>query len=811
MKNKDQKILINVEDDETRIAFINGPKLENLHIEQTHRSQKVGNIYCGKVIKVQPSFQAAFINYGEARHGFLSLSDINFQVYKPNRQGRGKPSISQVLKPGQKILVQVIKDEIAHKGATLTTNISLAGRFIVYMPDSDRGGVSKKIEDEEQRTRLRHLLKGLGSEDASAIIRTVGVDRSLTELKRDFTNLRRTWNEIKSDHDDQSIPGLLYQEEDAIVRMIRDFYHDDVAEVVIDEPIAFQHVLEFFQAQIPKDQKKLQLYLGEKSLFASYEIEEQIEVLHQNKVPLSSGGSIIITQTEALVAIDVNSGSSAQEKNIESTAFRTNMEAAEEVARQLRLRNMGGLIVVDFIDMDNSKNRLAVEQKMEEELSPDKSKTSVSSISKFGLMELSRQRISAALSLNSTVLTIANRILRKIHDSVIDQKVLQVHLRLPLELATHLLNVKRQRLTQMETDFGVQISITPDLQLGAEEIPEMEITIKEQNGEEKRTSVPISAADMRDEKPARKKGRSNKETDKNDLALYEPEIPENKIFEENVKAVEEADLKSKTEVVENKSGKDQKIEKTNHEKKFQKVQEKTGTSKQEIISDSEKNKKNNQTGKKPTSTEVSNGVLYMSVHEPLVKHESKGNKSSDIEYSLGEITKSEKSIYSSIHLHGEIHTGNNISKNPDETTSKEYFSETNMYSSVHLADKELIEAKELSLKKHAEKSSKSEKYKAKIAKKPTKKTQIKSIKNKSVTDESNGHHEVKKEKTVKSQSESKLNSGTKLKNLKKEGTSAKKAPQKSKKPTSRNKEKINESKSKQVTKPRNKSVKTTKS
>ena len=256
MTNKDQKILINVEDDETRIAFINGLKLENLHIEQTHRSQKVGNIYCGKVIKVQPSFQAAFINYGEARHGFLSLSDINFQVYKPNRQGRGKPSISQVLKPGQKILVQVIKDEIAHKGASLTTNISLAGRFIVYMPDSDRGGVSRKIEDEEQRTRLRHLLKGLGSEDASAIIRTVGVDRSLTELKRDFTNLRRTWNEIKSDHDDQSIPGLIYQEEDSIVRMIRDFYHDDVSEVVIDEPIAFQHALEFFQAHIPKEQKK---------------------------------------------------------------------------------------------------------------------------------------------------------------------------------------------------------------------------------------------------------------------------------------------------------------------------------------------------------------------------------------------------------------------------------------------------------------------------------------------------------------------------------------------------------------------------
>ena len=810
MTNQDQKILINVEDDETRIAFINGSKLENLHIEQTHRSQKVGNIYCGKVVKVQPSFQAAFINYGEARHGFLSLSDINFQVYKPNRQGRGKPSISQILKPGQKILVQVIKDEIAHKGATLTTNISLAGRFIVYMPDSDRGGVSRKIEDEEQRTRLRHLLKGLGSEDASAIIRTVGVDRSLTELKRDFTNLRRTWNEIKSDHDDQSIPGLIYQEEDSIVRMIRDFYHDDVSEVVIDEPIAFQHALEFFQAHIPKEQKKLQLYLGEKSLFASYEIEEQIEVLHQNKVPLSSGGSIIITQTEALVAIDVNSGRSAQEKNIESTAFRTNMEAAEEVPRQLRLRNLGGLIVVDFIDMENSKNRLAVEQKMEEEFAADKSKTSVSSISKFGLMELSRQRISAGLSLNSAVLSVSNRILRKIHDSIIEQKVLQVHLRLPLELATHLLNVKRQRLTQMEIDFGVQISITPDLQLGAEEIPEMEITIKEQNGEENRTSVPISAADMRDEKPARKKGRRKKETDKNDITLSDPGIPDNKIGEEQVNAAEEADLKSKAEVVENKSGKAQKAGKTNLNKKFQNKQEKTETSEQEKISDSEKHKKINLIEKKPASTEVSDGVLFMSVHEPLAKHDSKENKTSDTEHSLGENSKSETSMYSSVHLHGTTYSENIISKDSDETISKENFAETDMYSSVHLADKELIEAKGLSSKEPAEKSSKSEKTKAKAAKKPTKKTQSKSIKNKSAASESNVPDEVKKEKTVKSQSESKLKSGTKSKILKKEGTVAKKAPHKSKKPVSRNKEKVSASKSNQATKPRDKTKNTTK-
>jgi len=516
MTEVDQKILINVEDDETRIALVHGSTLNNLYIEQTHHTQKVGNIYCGKVVKVQPSFQAAFIDYGEERHGFLSLSDINFQVYKPNQKGRGRPSITQILKPGQKVLVQVVKDEIAHKGASLTTNISLAGRFLVFMPDSERGGVSRKIEDEEQRSRLRHLLKGLGGEDSSAIIRTVGVDRSLTELKRDFMILRRTWNEIKDEYEEQSALGLLYQEEIAMVRMIRDYYHENISEVVIDEPVAFQRALEFFQAHMPKDQKKLQLYLGEKSLFSSYDIEGHIEVLHHKQVPLPSGGSLVIMPTEALVAIDVNSGRSTQERNIEATALRTNLEAAEEVAKQLRLRNLGGLIVVDFIDMDNSKNRLSVEKKIEEAMSADKAKTSFGEISKFGLLELSRQRISGSLSRNSVVLTLVNRILRKIHDSAVEQKVLQIHIRLPLEIASHLLNVKRQRLTQMEMDYGIRISITPDTSLGSEEIPEMEVTLREQDGGETRTSVPISASDMRDEKPGGKKGRQKKEVAKKD-------------------------------------------------------------------------------------------------------------------------------------------------------------------------------------------------------------------------------------------------------------------------------------------------------
>jgi len=361
----------------------------------------------------------------------------------------------------------------------------------------------------------------------------------------------------------------------------------------------------------------------------------------------------------------------------------------------------------------------------------------------------------------------------------------------------------------METDFGVQISITPDLQLGAEEIPEMEITIKEQNGEEKRTSVPISAADIRDEKPTKKKGRSKKETDKNDVSLSEPGIPEKNVIEEQVNADEDADLKSKIEVVENKSEKKQKTQKSNLDKKSQNVKEKTGKSTQGVISDSKENKKYNQIGEKPASTEVSDGVLYVSVHEPLAKRDSKGNKSLDTEYSLLENTKSEKSIYSSVHLNGEKNTENNISKYSGETISKEHFTETNMYSSVHFADKELIEANELSSKKPAEKSSNFHKSKSKTDKKSSKNTQIKQIKNKPTADESNARDEVKKGKTVKAQSESKISSDTKSKNLKKEGTVTKKAPLKSKKPTSRNREKVNASKPNPVTKPRNKIVNTT--
>ncbi len=799
MTEVNQKILINVEDDETRIALVHGSTLNNLYIEQTHHTQKVGNIYCGKVVKVQPSFQAAFIDYGEERHGFLSLSDINFQVYKPNQKGRGRPSITQILKPGQKVLVQVVKDEIAHKGASLTTNISLAGRFLVFMPDSERGGVSRKIEDEEQRSRLRHLLKGLGGEDSSAIIRTVGVDRSLTELKRDFMILRRTWNEIKDEYEEQSALGLLYQEENAMVRMIRDYYHENISEVVIDEPVAFQRALEFFQAHMPKDQKKLQLYLGEKSLFSSYDIEGHIEVLHHKQVPLPSGGSLVIMPTEALVAIDVNSGRSTQERNIEATALRTNLEAAEEVAKQLRLRNLGGLIVVDFIDMDISKNRLSVEKKIEEAMSADKAKTSFGEISKFGLLELSRQRISGSLSRNSVVLTLVNRILRKIHDSAVEQKVLQIHIRLPLEIASHLLNVKRQRLTQMELDYGIRISITPDTSLVSEEIPEMEVTLREQDGEETRTSVPISASDMRDEKPGGKKGRQKKEVAKKDSATAAPGSLEMKNKEKQSKQISNDTSKPSSKSKGKSLGTDTSLtqEHPDSGSEVEKDNEKlTATEKQRTP---EVETKQKAVVKKQETKEKTDVELFTSVHEPLEVKVSPIDKKSPQKQIVEKKREPETPTFKSVHLEDKSNS-TKITQRTVNETSKNDVVETPMFSSVHITDTVQSAPKIESIKKDSKSRETSGKTKSDSATKSGKTSQgkPKAI----ITANKKQQTGEKTAKAEKNKLDYNAVSETELKTTPNKVSTTKKVPKISTSYRIKNKEQTSKVKSKQDTKPK---------
>ncbi|MED5434565.1 MAG: Rne/Rng family ribonuclease [SAR324 cluster bacterium] len=809
MSEIDNKILINVEDDEARIALLRGKKLDNLYIEQTHRSQKVGNIYCGKVIKVQPSFQAAFIDYGEERHGFLSLTDINFQVYKPSREGRGRPSIAQLLKPGQKILVQVIKDEIGHKGASLTTNISLAGRFLVFMPDSDRGGVSKKIEDEDQRARLRHLLKGLGSENSSAIIRTVGVDRSLTELKRDYTILRRTWNEIKDEYEEQSTPGLLYQEEDAMLRMIRDYYNDSVTEVVIDEPASFQHALEFFKTHMPAEQKKLQLYLGEKSLFSTYDIEGQIEVLHHQQVPLPSGGSLVIMPTEALVAIDVNSGRSTQERNVEATALRTNLEAAEEVSRQLRLRNLGGLIVVDFIDMENTKNRLAVEQLIEEEMSSDKAKTSFGVISKFGLLELSRQRIASSLSLNSIEITLANRILRKIHDSAIEQKVMQVHIRLPLKLATHLLNVKRQRITQMEMDYGIRISITPDTLLGVEEIPEMEVTLKGQGGGKTRTSVPISASDMRDDKPGRKKGRAKKEQDKKEFDKKDDSVtvkssPEKKTADKQIKSTETPQKTlPKNEVIKSAKETSLKTELPDTTAEAKKGNEESSV--RDPQKTAETYKKLAEISKPSIDKAIKaeeTVVLFKSSHEPVKKQPAPKNKISTPEKLTENKEEPTVTTYTSVHLEDQHNLTEKTKILAVNKTEKENAAETPMFSSVHLGDAEK-KAKQFAAKQDSKAPAAAEKTLTVTEKKSVKSVVRKSTAKKPAAKKTDSSKASVKAQPKKAKVESPEKSGAKSKSAQSKVSAAKKDPVKSTTPKRAEEDKNSSSKSvKKTTKPK---------
>ena len=527
MSTDTQRMLINVEVDETRIALARSGRLENLFIEQDQRAQNVGNIYRGIVTKVQPSFQAAFIDYGQGKNGFLAISDVNQQVYKPNKDNLRRPAINHLLKSGQKVLVQVLKDEIDHKGATLTTNLSLPGRFLVFMPNSDRGGVSKRIEDEEQRNRLKHLLKGLVSEEASAIIRTAGVDRSLSELKRDFMLLRRNWTRIHDAYDKHEKPGLLYREEDAVVRMLRDYFDENTTEVVIDDAEAFQRALEFFQANMPTQQKQLQLYLGERSLFSEHDIEKQIGALNSSRASLPSGGSLVISPTEALVAVDVNSGRSTQERGIEDTALRTNLEAADEVARQLRLRNLGGLIVIDFIDMDQEKNRESVVERVGEALAQDKARWSLGEISKFGLLEMSRQRVASSLSHNDPILSTANRIVRRIQDLAVDYRLHSVKLRLPLELATHLLNQSRRKLSQIEVDYELSVQVLPDFSLSMESLPEMEIVLLDEEQEEERRTLPVLETD---EEPTtgrrRRRSRRRRDSQEGDLAQKKPTAEE---------------------------------------------------------------------------------------------------------------------------------------------------------------------------------------------------------------------------------------------------------------------------------------------
>ena len=467
------KILINaIDPEECRVAKVKADKLEEFYIESAAREITQGNIYKGIIARIEPSLQAVFVDYGAERHGFLQKPEIHSDYYRDNEGGNH--SIEKIVKRGQEVMVQVTKEPFMRKGAMLTTYISLAGRHLVLMPGSDKLGISRKIEDEQERNRLKDLVDKLKPpEGFGLIVRTVGINSTKTLLSRDLKYLLRLWKTIKESVMKDPAPVLLYRERDLVLRSIRDYFTPDVNEILIDDPAVYQEVRKFIKIISRKHHKIVKLYKGVKPIFTKFEIENQIAPIFESRVTLKSGGSIVIEQTEALVSIDVNSGKSTQEKSIEKTAFLTNLEAAEEAARQLRLRDLGGLIVIDFIDMQELKNRSKVERRLRSCVSEDKAKTKVGKISRFGLLEMSRQRIRPSIEFGSyhpcrycqgkglvaSTETLAVGFLRKLSLETLKPGVTSVKGVVPVDVAAYLLNKKRKEIAELEERRALSVGI----------------------------------------------------------------------------------------------------------------------------------------------------------------------------------------------------------------------------------------------------------------------------------------------------------------------------------------------------------------
>ncbi|MBF0530240.1 MAG: Rne/Rng family ribonuclease, partial [Deltaproteobacteria bacterium] len=390
-----RKMIINAADaEECRIALVEDGHLEEFYIDSSLREITLHNVYKGVIQNVEPSLQAVFVNYGSERNGFLQLNEIHPEYFNIDPPDRGPLDMRKALLKGQTVLVQVTKEPTDVKGSALTTYISLAGRFVVLTPGRLHVGVSRKIEDETERQRLKASVQDLPvPEGCGFIVRTVAEGKTKKDLARDLSYIVRLWEEIRRRGQEAPTPSLIYKEEDLALKTIRDHFNPDIKEILIDDAEVYERAVEYMKVISPRSQKLVKLHKEKRPIFSKYQIEEQTEAIFSNRVKLKSGGSIVITPTEALVSIDVNSGKATREVDIETTAFKTNIEAAEEISRQLRLRDLGGLIVIDFIDMRDTKNQREVEKKLKTEMKKDKAKIDVGRISKFGILELSRQRI----------------------------------------------------------------------------------------------------------------------------------------------------------------------------------------------------------------------------------------------------------------------------------------------------------------------------------------------------------------------------------------------------------------------------------
>ena len=465
--------------EELRVAIVDGQKLIDLDIETAGREQRKGNIYKGVITRIEPGLEACFVNYGEDRHGFLPFKEVAKSYFKEGVDVRSA-RIQDALKEGQELIIQVEKEERGNKGAALTTFISLAGRYLVLMPNNPRGGgVSRRVEGEE-RQELRDAMDKLDIPQGMSIIaRTAGIGRSVEELQWDLSYLMQLWNAVDGAARSNAAPILIYLESSLVIRAIRDYFSPDIGEILIDTDDIADQATAFMSVVMPDNVQSVKRYHDDVPLFSRFQIEHQIETAYSRHVNLPSGGSIVVDHTEALVAIDVNSARSTRGADIEDTALRTNLEAAEEAARQLRLRDLGGLIVIDFIDMEDSKNQRAVEQKLRESLHVDRARVQMGKISRFGLMELSRQRLRPALSEGSHITcprcngtgvirdaeSSALHVLRLLQEEAMKENTAAIHAQVPVEVATFLLNEKRSDITKIEARLKVNLILIPNKHL----------------------------------------------------------------------------------------------------------------------------------------------------------------------------------------------------------------------------------------------------------------------------------------------------------------------------------------------------------
>ncbi|WP_218418735.1 ribonuclease E [Alteromonas lipotrueae] len=484
-----KRMLINATQlEELRVALVDGQRLYDLDIESPGHEQKKANIYKGKITRVEPSLEAAFVDYGADRHGFLPLKEIARTYFPKGYRFEGRPNIKDVIKEGQEVIVQIDKEERGQKGAALTTFLSLAGSYLVLMPNNPRaGGISRRIEGDE-RTELKESLNKLDLPDGMGlIVRTAGVGKSYEELEWDLKVLLTHWEAISNVAEEREAPFLIHQESNVIVRAIRDYLRRDIGEILIDKTSIYEQALQHIQLVRPDFANRVKLYRGEVPLFSHYQIESQIESAFQREVRLPSGGSIVIDPTEALTSIDINSARATKGGDIEETAFNTNLEAADEIARQLRLRDLGGLVVIDFIDMTPVRHQREVENRMKDAVRSDRARVQLGRISRFGLLEMSRQRLRPSLgdsahhvcprcSGHGTIRgteSLALSILRILEEESIKENTGQIEAQLPVSVATYLLNEKRKAIQSLEKRHGVNLLLIPNANL---ETPHYQVT-----------------------------------------------------------------------------------------------------------------------------------------------------------------------------------------------------------------------------------------------------------------------------------------------------------------------------------------------